>query len=129
MAYSVETRVPFLDFRLVNFANELPINFKVNLEKGKYILRESMRDVLPKEIYESKIKNGFATPIDQIMKNSTQIKEILYQPTVFNFFNERKLKKLLDRYYKGDFGNQLLIFKILTIKIWFTLFFVDSRQD
>ena len=78
MKNSIETRFPFLDYRLVDFCNTLPIDFMVKDQKGKYILRETMKPYLPKEIVESKIKNGFNVPIHNILKNSEQIKIILY---------------------------------------------------
>ena len=123
MSYGVETRLPFLDYRVFDFANNLPLNYKVSNTKGKYLLRESMKNILPKEIYSSKIKNGFSIPIDKILKEEKNIKHILYKPQVNNYFNEKKLKNLLDNYYRGSFKNENFVFKILTIRIWFSTFF------
>ena len=123
MAHSVENRFPFLDYRIVDFANSIPLKYKVFNDKGKYILRESMKDFLPKEIYESNIKNGFAVPIDSLMKKNKEIKRILYENSKYNFFNEKKLKIMLDNYFEEKFEHPNFIFKILTIKIWLEIFF------
>ena len=126
MKNSIETRFPFLDYRLVDFCNSLPINFKVNKQKGKHILRETMRPYLPPEIVESKIKNGFNIPIYNILKNSKEIKTILYSDIGDDFFNSVKLENQLDKFYSGESNNSSFIFKILTIKIWFKLNFQNK---
>jgi len=123
MSYSVEVRLPFLDYKLVDYANSLPMNFKVKNHIGKYILRESVKDILPNEIYESKNKIGFAIPIDKIIKHSSEIKKLLYSNVGGEYFDQNKLNRLLDRYFDSNFNNPNFIFKILTIKIWFNTFF------
>jgi asparagine synthase (glutamine-hydrolysing) len=123
MKNSIETRFPFLDYRLVDFCNGLPINFLIKDNKGKYILRETMKPYLPPEIIESKVKNGFNIPIYNILKNSKQIKNILYSDIGDDFFNSVKLENILDKFYSGENNNSSFIFKILTIKIWFKLNF------
>ena len=123
MSYSVEVRLPFLDYRIVDYVNSLPMSFKVQNHIGKYILRESVKDILPNEIYNSKNKIGFAVPIDTIIKNSAEIKSILYSSLGEEYFDQNKLNRLLDRYFDSNFNNPNFIFKILTIKIWFNTFF------
>jgi asparagine synthase (glutamine-hydrolysing) len=123
MSYSVEVRLPFLDYKLVDYANSLPMNFKVKNHIGKYILRESVKDILPNEIYESKNKIGFAIPIDKIIKHSSEIKKLLYSNVGGEYFDQNKLNRLLDRYFDSNFNNPNFIFKILTIKIWYNTFF------
>ncbi len=61
MAASIESRVPFLDHRLVEFAARLPVNLKLRGLTTKYILRRTMRDVLPPAIL-SRRKMGFPVP-------------------------------------------------------------------
>ena len=123
MSYSVEVRLPFLDYRIVDYVNSLPMSFKVQNHIGKYILRESVKDILPNEIYNSKNKIGFAVPIDTIIKNSAEIKSILYSSLGEEYFDQNKLNRLIDRYFDCNFNNPNFIFKILTIKIWFNTFF------
>jgi len=127
MSNSIETRFPFLDFRIVNFANKLPLNYKIYFEKGKYILRESIKDLIPKSIYENKIKNGFAIPIDTILRESEDIKDFLYSKSSFDFFDNNKLKVLLDNFYLKKTVNSSFIFKILTTKIWFSIFIQEKN--
>lgn len=62
MAFSIESRVPFLDHRVVDFSLALGDNLKINKGIRKFILREAFCDLLPKEIYERHDKYGFPTP-------------------------------------------------------------------
>lgn len=122
MSNSIETRFPFLDYRLVEYSFKLPLDYLYSKGKGKYILRESMKEILPKEIYESSLKLGFITPIETILKNDNQIKKLLYKNDSLKIFNEHKLKNLLDKFYSGSFNHTTIIFKILSIKIWINIF-------
>ncbi|HYP26967.1 MAG TPA: asparagine synthase (glutamine-hydrolyzing) [Blastocatellia bacterium] len=67
MAASIESRVPFLDHKLVEFASALPVRMKLRGMTTKHILRESMRDRLPKSILTRK-KMGFPVPVGQWMR-------------------------------------------------------------
>ncbi|ACU91335.1 asparagine synthase (glutamine-hydrolyzing) [Desulfomicrobium baculatum] len=78
MAHSIESRVPFLDYRLVEFVLGLPDEFKVAGGMTKLVLRESMREVLPEEIRTRVDKLGFVTPeevwVREIMPDMFQSK-------------------------------------------------------
>ena len=65
MAHSVEARVPFLDHNLIEFAISIPVEQKIHGANTKVILKEAMRNILPKEIYQRTDKIGFATPIEK----------------------------------------------------------------
>jgi asparagine synthase (glutamine-hydrolysing) len=71
MAHSVESRVPFLDYRLVEFLLSLPANYKISEGTTKRILRESMNGVLPEKIRNRMDKVGFVTPEEIWLKESS----------------------------------------------------------
>jgi len=127
MSKSVETRFPFLDYRLVDFCNSLPLSYKIKNHKGKYILREVANKYLPKDIYDSNIKIGFATPIDNIMNSDKEIKKLLLCPSNY-FFDDIKVNKLLNRYFIGTYKNYNFIYKILTIKIWLSIYYNQKNK-
>lgn len=62
MSNSVETRVPFLDHELVEFVTKLPFHMKISNGERKYILRESVKNIVPQKIYNRKDKMGFSSP-------------------------------------------------------------------
>ena len=83
MFYGLETRVPFLNSKVVNYASSIPFDFKIKNQKGKYIIRELAKKYLPNEIITRK-KMGFSIPLDNwISKNSNHFIE--------NFIKKKEL--------------------------------------
>lgn len=69
MAHSLEVRTPFLDYEFVEWASSLPTDLKLHHGTGKYVLKESLRKILPDEILFRK-KMGFSVPIDVWFRGS-----------------------------------------------------------
>jgi asparagine synthase (glutamine-hydrolysing) len=98
MAHSVEARVPFLDYRLVEFIYSLPHNYKIRKGITKYILRESMKNRLTDNIINRK-KIGFVTAeknwfeerkeniMELINAKKFRIKEILINDNLESYFD------------------------------------------
>ena len=61
MYNSLEVRAPFLDYRLINYLNNNPLNSKLKGLNSKYILKKTMANKLPEEILNRK-KKGFGVP-------------------------------------------------------------------
>jgi asparagine synthase (glutamine-hydrolysing) len=76
MAFSVESRVPFLDYRIVEFLFSIPDKFIIRAGWTKYILRQALQDVLPPDIAQRKDKMGYATPEEVWMKKENPQKFI-----------------------------------------------------
>lgn len=64
MAVSIESRVPILDYRIVELASKMPPAMKFSGGKTKAMLIKSVKNILPKEIINRKDKMGFPTPIN-----------------------------------------------------------------
>ncbi len=73
MAWSIESRVPLLDHRIVEFAATIPPATKFKDGKTKLLLKEALRGVLPEEVINRKDKMGFPVPINEWFK--TELKE------------------------------------------------------
>ena len=105
MAHSVEARLPFMDYRLVELAFGLPSNWKVRAPWNKFILREAMRSVIPESIRTRLDKMGFPT------SSRRWIASAWYEPMQDLFssqsfrergvFNAPALRAALDRHRSG----------------------------
>jgi len=121
MAVGLEARAPFLDYRLVEFINSLPTDFKIKGWQTKYILKKLMKNKLPDNIiYRS--KKGFGIPVAKWIKDD--LKEF-----VLDVFNERKIKnqgilnynyikKLLQEHFSSRKDNRKLIWTLLIFELW-----------
>ncbi|MBN1864127.1 MAG: asparagine synthase (glutamine-hydrolyzing) [Victivallales bacterium] len=69
MAFSVESRVPFLDVKLVEFVLSLPPEMNMRSGWTKFLFRKAMADTVPRKIVWRKDKKGFETPQDKWMKS------------------------------------------------------------
>ena len=103
MRHSIETRLPFLDYRLVEMGISLPLNHKIREGWTKYILREAITDALPKKIAWRKNKMGFEAPTsvwlaehteamkDEIRK-SEMLSNIIHPETLVKDFSSLSLR-------------------------------------
>jgi asparagine synthase (glutamine-hydrolysing) len=91
MAHSIESRLPFLDYRLVEFILSLPDDFKIKEGKTKLIFRESLAEILPKKITNRFDKMGFITPETYWM--------VKYKNDFYNKLDEATdiLNKIIDK--------------------------------
>jgi asparagine synthase (glutamine-hydrolysing) len=91
MAFSIESRVPFLDHRLVEFSIALKNDWKIKNGWTKYILRKTAEPVLDKEVVWRKYKMGFLTPQKEWKTRS--------QKELNDFVNETEVPKFIDKKY------------------------------
>lgn len=101
MAFSLESRTPFLDFRLVEHLARLPLNFKIGNGWTKYILREALKGVVPEKIRQRRDKLAFDTPQDHWLRNDLMrpLKEAFSNKGFISFFlNTRQLSAEFDAF-------------------------------
>lgn len=89
MSESVESRIPFMDYRLVELAVKVPSEYKIHDGYTKYIIRKIFEDRLPKDVIWRKNKMGFGAPAEKWKKSFS--KEYLY-----GFFDTPRTGRLFD---------------------------------
>lgn len=115
MAFSIESRVPFLDHRLVEFAFGLRTEDKMNGTVSKYIMRKALHGILPKAIEERTDKKGFVTP-GEIKWLRGPLKHLL--DTGFEqagFIDRPKANKIISAFRKGDNKHATLVWRLATL--------------
>ena len=121
MAASLELRVPFLDYRLVEFASTIPSKYKVKNGEGKYILKKMMEGILPKDIIYRK-KMGFPTPLKLMFQGdlSDYARSTLRSSdTCLNdFFQGDQIDRLLGEHAAGKHDHHRVLWQLIVLEEW-----------
>lgn len=114
MAHSIETRLPFLDYRVVETALSLPGKYKINNGWSKWILRKAMNGKMPNSITWRKNKLGFEAPEDIWLSNHDgEMKNSIFNSQQIN--NLADLAKLDKSFLKL---NQRLKWRLYSVALW-----------
>ncbi len=121
MAFSIESRVPFLDYRIVEFAIALDGKYKIKNQWTKWIIRRSCREYLPKEIVKRKNKMGFPAPFARWLREGNSREEI--KSFIYAFGNRDIVpKETIHQFYeahmsgKADFST--ILFRFYSMELW-----------
>ena len=128
MAHSLELRVPFLDKEVMQMAEQIPTEYKVNEHDTKIILRHAANRVLPDE-WANRKKKGFPVPIRYWLRDEEiykTVREIFSSDYAAEFFETDKILDLLDKHYSGHANNGRKIWTVYTFLVWYKRFFIDE---
>jgi asparagine synthase (glutamine-hydrolysing) len=121
MAHSIELRVPFLDYRLVEFAATLPSNLKIRGNETKYILKRALHGVLPKNIIRRR-KFGFPTPLASIFRGAaaSYLQDTLLSPTAVHrqLFKLEFTRRLVEEHVKGVHDHHKILWRLIVLEEW-----------
>jgi len=120
MAHSLEGRVPFLDHRLVEFANSLPVNLKLKQKTGKYILKKTFDKLLPHEILHRK-KQGFGVPLKHYFRNELKdyAESIIFDFKGFEYYDKALVRKSWDLHQAGKVDYSSFFWNIIIFNKWY----------
>ncbi|MCX6165218.1 MAG: asparagine synthase (glutamine-hydrolyzing) [Ignavibacteriae bacterium] len=154
MAHSLETRVPFLDNDLVDFAMKIPVKYKLkNLTKiiklnendltskeykyskensaGKNVLRKVLSNYVPK-IYIDNSKQGFSAPDASWFKGESieYIMKLLFnkKALIYDFIQPKMAQRLLNEHFSGRKNNRLLIWSLVCFEWWLKMFAIKNNK-
>ena len=126
MAHSLESRAPFLDTELVEFAFTIPPNLKRKDPNGKYILKMAMKDLLPREVIK-KEKSGFASGTYETYLR--ELREIALQKlpggnlVKEGYFRQEYIDNVLNALPNPKLSlHYNVIWNLLTFEIWYEIF-------
>lgn len=155
MAHSLETRVPFLDNDLVDFAMRVPVRHKLrNLgavsrvnendpggkkdqffeqtNDGKILLRNALRKYVPLD-YTQGIKQGFSAPDASWFKGESidYIRRLLFdkRALLYDFVDADTVQCLLTEHFEGRMNRRLLVWSLLSFEWWCRLYLAGERPD
>lgn len=125
MANSIEARLPFLDYRLVELGYSMPDDEKLNGIWNKYILRNAMKNKIPELVRTRTDKMGFPTPIEDWVRGD------LYQPFLDiihsksmsdnNLYNIEYIKKEMIKHKKQETNIGSRVFRVVQFETWLKL--------
>ncbi len=125
MANSLELRVPFLDKKVMELAEKIPVKCRVNTKTTKLALRKAAEKTLPKLTAE-KDKLGFPVPIRVWLKEDGYYETVKAEFTSENakkYFNTARLVALLDRHKSGKEDVSRKIWTVYTFLVWYKEYF------
>ncbi len=144
MAHGLESRVPFLDNDLVDFAMQCPVELKLNnlsdvvrvnenevgnktknyfqkTKDGKQIVRDTMKKYMPEEISSAE-KQGFSAPDASWFKGESIdfVKEKLMDDhaKIYKYLDRSSVKELVNKHLEGKENKRLLIWSLLNVELW-----------
>jgi asparagine synthase (glutamine-hydrolysing) len=127
MAFSIESRVPFLDHRLVELAFALPDTAKIRGGWSKFALRRALDGLLPPSVVWRRDKKGFPTPVGQWLRDArgSAALELLRDPRrrTEHLFPAARLEPLIAEHVEGRADRSWQLWRALSTELWWDAFF------
>jgi len=125
MAASVESRVPYLDHELVEHVVTIPSQYKLHGWQTKAILRESLRDLVPREILTRK-KMGFPVPLGRWLRGPYRsvVEEFVLGPRTLQrkLFQPSELMRLVEEHRTGTRNHAVRLWLLVNLEVWQRIF-------
>jgi asparagine synthase (glutamine-hydrolysing) len=121
MANSIESRVPFLDTRLVEFVESLPAHFKLRYTTGKYLHKKALTKWLPDSVVHRK-KKGFDNPMQQWLRERLRkhVDESLFasDSSIRRFFDIDQVRHMVKLHQAGKENFMRHIYLLVSFEMW-----------
>ncbi|MBU4124200.1 MAG: asparagine synthase (glutamine-hydrolyzing), partial [Nanoarchaeota archaeon] len=127
MAFSVEARVPFLDYRLVEYAFSMPEKQKIRKGWTKYVLRNAMKGIIPESVRKRRDKIGFDVPEKiWLLELKKPVKQLFASKSFseIKYFDQIEVLKMFDKFCKGKLDDNYarVFWRIIILAIWHDTF-------
>lgn len=124
MAHSLETRIPFLDRRIIEFALETPLHFKIRNGETKWMLRQLLKRYVPRKLFE-RPKQGFSLPLDDWLRGPLRdwAEDLLSSKKlqIFEAWQPAKVRQTWKEHLSGKRNHQRALWTILMLQSWLQL--------
>jgi asparagine synthase (glutamine-hydrolysing) len=120
MANSLEARVPLLDHHLVEFALALPDSLKLRAGRGKWILREAIRGLVPPSVL-SKPKQGFAVPLRRWLRSELKHRVDALLPAsarIYEFVDAGAVRRVVGEHAVGRRDYSDVLWRLIVLELW-----------
>jgi asparagine synthase (glutamine-hydrolysing) len=131
MAHSIETRLPFLDYRLVELCLRLPLGLRGGGARSKEVLRAYLRRRRQPLIADRMDKRGYPTPAAEWLAvgGGAVPRTLLLEPDAMlkNFISPKGVERLIDRQVAGRYATSDLLYALVTCEIWMRMCIAGSQ--
>lgn len=121
MSVGLETRIPFLDKRIIDFAWSLPVNMKINKKNKKLILKKILSRYIPNELIE-RPKQGFGIPLSNWLRGPLKnwAEDLLSIDCLnkYSYLDVDYVRNIWEDHLKGKRNNQYLLWNVLMFQSW-----------
>ena len=131
MAFSVESRVPFLDHELVEYIFKLPIDQKIKRGWTRYVYRNAMRGHMPEQIRTRRSKVGFTNPELGWLRAKHKEISAIFSSSAFakrGLYKDGEVDRAWDEWLAGRPGDGLIFWRILCTELWMRRFIDQPVQ-
>lgn len=131
MAFSLEARLPLLDYRVVEFAMNVPHELKYRAQSKKYLLKKLAHRYLPQEMLD-RPKQGFGVPVYEWLRGDLHYLLEKYLDnnvlTKQGVFNTEKIHKIVSSFMQRDQGPSIdrLVWHLLVFQMWFSKYMKNN---
>lgn len=129
MAVSLETRVPLLDHKLIDFVTRIPASMKMRGATTKHIFKRAINDLVPQALL-NRPKQGFGVPVQQWINQELRsyIRDVLRDEKTRGrgHFNKRYVDVLFDEHERGRRDHSMQIWSLFMLELWHRTFMDKS---
>lgn len=118
MAVSIESRVPFLDYRIIEFLSSVPPEQKIDGMQPKYLLREVVSSLLPEQVWKRRQKFNFSVPGK--FWSSKEVKELMHNILLSSDSLNRGIFK--PQVLRDACNNIDIVWQLINVELWFKIF-------
>jgi len=132
MNFSVEVRMPFLDYRIVEFALALDPSYKIKGTWQKWIIRKALKQYLPVKVRRRRNKMGYPAPFFRWLRESDEkesFKQIIFSFAERNIVPKETIEAYYSAHMRGEANMEGILYRYLSLELWLRTCRFDKIPD